>query len=341
MTPAISVVVTCYNLERFIGQALESVLAQLDAPPFELIVVDDCSSDGSADVIARFRQATLVRTVRNGGVLNAMIAGVERASHDLICLLDGDDLWEAGKLATSAAAFAADPGLALLTHDLRFIDGEGRFCARSSRPRNVLTPLGARAAGEQVRTGILEQDDYVWLGSALSFRRSAARWEEFVQFCRCLPDAENCYQDWPLAYWIASLPGVRLEYRPDCLLRYRIHGGNHSGDARTAERAARNFKRTANTHDAMARIALIRHVAPALRKQANSSARFTRAQADLYAGRRVGAAAAFMMSVPFAWRRRILVKESVRFVAGVLLGPNILVRLVTRGKRGAKEGRAQ
>jgi len=326
-SPQVSVVVTCYNLERYIGEALHSVLSQSDAPPFELIVVDDCSTDRSGEIIRGFAEAKYVRTPRNGGVLLAMLAGVEQAQSDIICLLDGDDLWEQGKLAASVAAFAAGPSVALVTHDLCFIDAAGERIGRNSRPNQELGSLDAERAGAKVRRGILELDDYVWLGSALSFRRSLARWDAFAAFANALPDPKNCYQDWPLAYWIAALPDVRAAYVPETLFRYRLHGKNHSGDAGTVERAVRNFTRTRNTYEAIARIAELRSLPQGLKRIAEQSAALARAQVDVYRGRRLRAIGGFAGAMPLARRNRTLAKETLRFAIGALLGPRALTQI--------------
>jgi glycosyltransferase involved in cell wall biosynthesis len=334
---SISVVITCYNLEKFIGEAIGTVLAQRDPGNVEIIVVDDCSTDRSADAIQSFDAVTYVRTPSNGGVLLAMLEGVARARNDIICLLDGDDLWEPGKLVATRAAFENDARLALATHDLQFVDGEGRVLQRRSRPAEVLSPLGARAAGDQVRRGILELQDYVWLGSALSFRRTLARWDDFAEFARQLPDPRNCYQDWPLAYWIAALPDVRLGYVAEPLFRYRLHGQNHSGDARTVQRALRNLTRTWNTREAIAAIAERRELPPKLRRIARQSVAIARAQVDLYSGRKTRALRSLFDGLPLAWRDGLLGKEVIRFLVGTLLGTAALIRLRAPVRSAAPE----
>jgi glycosyltransferase involved in cell wall biosynthesis len=331
-TPSpISIVVTCFNLERYISEAIESVFVQRDAEPFEIIVVDDCSTDASAEIIRKFDRVKYVRTPTNGGVLLAMLSGIAVAQHDLICLLDGDDLWDEGKLAATRAAFDADPRLALVTHDLQFIGRDSRPLERRSRPNEVLTPLDSSTAADRVRRGILEIGDYVWLGSALSFRRSLARWDEFVEFATKLADPRNCYQDWPLAYWIAALRDVHLAYIAEPLFRYRLHGENHSADARTVDRALRNYTRTYNTCEAMAAIADRRSLSNTLKRLARQRAAFAKAHVDLYAGRRLRALAGFLRTIPLIWRDGLLAKEIARFSTGLLLGTSALIRLSARG----------
>lgn len=94
----ISVIVPCYNAARYVGAALRSVLAQ-EGERLELIVVDDGSSDGSADLVVQgFPGVTLLRQT-NQGAAAARNLGVRHASGEWIAFLDADDLWLPGKIA--------------------------------------------------------------------------------------------------------------------------------------------------------------------------------------------------------------------------------------------------
>ena len=97
--PDLSVVVTCYNLEDYVGEAIASVLSQDFGGEVEIIVVDDCSTDASADRIRAHPQARYVRTERNSGVLLATLAGLQECASEVVFFLDGDDIWEPGKLS--------------------------------------------------------------------------------------------------------------------------------------------------------------------------------------------------------------------------------------------------
>jgi glycosyltransferase involved in cell wall biosynthesis len=316
----VSVVVTCFNLAAYIGDAIASVLEQEFAGEIEIIVVDDCSTDGSAEIVKRFPRVRYIRQPANGGVLLATIAGLEAASHDIVAFLDGDDLWELGKVDAVAAAFAAAPLAALVTHDLRYADAAGRAIARLTRPEQVLTRADPAKREQLVRDGILRHGDYVWLGSALAVRRSLAECAEFIAFARALPDPANTYQDWPLAFWIASLAGARLAYVPKKLFRYRLHDAHYSGDAATAAKALRNLTRTRNTCDAMRRIAVLRGLPPDIVRSTERQRHFAAALVDLYSGRRGRAARTWLRSLPLLIERGLLLKETARFAAIQLLG---------------------
>jgi glycosyltransferase involved in cell wall biosynthesis len=106
----VSVVVPAYNAARYVVDAVASVLAQT-APPGEVIVVDDGSTDDTAAVLAPFGDS--VRLVRqpHTGYAAAMNRGVAAASGSLLAFQDADDLWLPEKLERQVAALAADAEL--------------------------------------------------------------------------------------------------------------------------------------------------------------------------------------------------------------------------------------
>ncbi len=95
----VSVVMPAYNAERFIGQAIESVLEQ--DVRLELIVINDASTDGTEEMIQTYlkdERMVYVKNVCNQGVAESRNIGVKRAKGDYIAFLDADDWWERGKL---------------------------------------------------------------------------------------------------------------------------------------------------------------------------------------------------------------------------------------------------
>ncbi|MBB6309808.1 glycosyltransferase family 2 protein [Xanthobacter tagetidis] len=105
----VSVLIACWNAQAYIGEAIRSALDQ-DPAPAELIVVDDGSTDASADVAGAIGGVTLLRQA-NQGVGAALNAAAAQASGDVLAFLDADDLWCPGKLAAQTAALAAEPEL--------------------------------------------------------------------------------------------------------------------------------------------------------------------------------------------------------------------------------------
>jgi glycosyltransferase involved in cell wall biosynthesis len=111
-SPAISVVIATRNRAAVLPRAVASVLAQDDAD-FELIVVDDASTDGTAAYLARLADSrmTVVAANRNLGPSGARNLGIERARAPIVAFLDSDDCYRPRRLSLPLAAFAADPEL--------------------------------------------------------------------------------------------------------------------------------------------------------------------------------------------------------------------------------------
>lgn len=104
----ITVVIPCHNAEPYLAAAIESVLRQRGAA-FEIVVVDDGSSDGSARLVEeRFPQVRLLRQA-NQGVAAARNRGIEQARGDWIAFLDADDLWADGKLQAQCRLLRSRP----------------------------------------------------------------------------------------------------------------------------------------------------------------------------------------------------------------------------------------
>jgi glycosyltransferase involved in cell wall biosynthesis len=94
--PLVSVVIAAYNTEAYVGETLESVLAQ-DWRPFEVIVVDDGSTDGTAGIVQSFDSVRYVRQ-ENAGPGAARNTAVAAAAGDFIAVTDSDDLMAPGRL---------------------------------------------------------------------------------------------------------------------------------------------------------------------------------------------------------------------------------------------------
>ncbi len=106
--PAVSVIIPTFDRKDLVREAVDSVLAQ-DFDDYELIVVDDGSTDGTAEALASYgRRLRLIRQA-NRGVSAARNAGIRAAAAPLIALLDSDDLWLPGKLTAQTAFFRAHP----------------------------------------------------------------------------------------------------------------------------------------------------------------------------------------------------------------------------------------
>jgi len=207
MAPAgrVSVVIPTWNCERYIGQTLRSVLAQ-SVPAHEVIVVDDGSTDRTAEIVADFGPAvTLVRQA-NQGVCVARNRGLERSTGDFLCFLDHDDYWFSSKLAQQLQAFDRYPeaGVAFTRFAL-WQPVDGAFPAPES-----LAPHEKDAPNEEPEfTGwIYHQfllDCWALTSTAMIRREALERWGAFDPL---LPYSE----DWDL--WLRlsrQVPFVKLD----------------------------------------------------------------------------------------------------------------------------------
>ena len=99
--PLVSVVMPVYNAERFLRQAIDSVLNQT-YQNIELIAVDDCSKDNSLQILTEYQKndsrVCVIKQERNLGVAHARNRGIQLAKGEFIALLDSDDVWEETKI---------------------------------------------------------------------------------------------------------------------------------------------------------------------------------------------------------------------------------------------------
>jgi glycosyltransferase involved in cell wall biosynthesis len=105
----VSVIMPVYNGERYLGEAIESVLAQTYGP-IELIVIDDGSLDSSSRIAKGFPSVRYA-VQANLGVGAALNHGIHLAQGDFLAFLDADDLWAENKTARQMSAFQEDPEL--------------------------------------------------------------------------------------------------------------------------------------------------------------------------------------------------------------------------------------
>ena len=326
MSEPVTVIVTCFNLVRYIRNAVDSVLAQDYDGSIQLVVVDDCSTDGSLELLRGFADVELVQLSRNGGVMNATLEGLKRAQYDAVFFLDGDDIWHRSKLSKCMAML--DKNSALVTHDLRYVDSNGQAISRPTRMSEILGIAPTKDHEKLIRKCISQHLDYVWLGSAYGIRRSLARIDEFVAYCRSKAMLNTIYQDWPLAAWIEFTGSGTMHYVDEVLFDYRIHGSNYSGDSRTREKLIRNLIKSRDTMhfiEEMAHFLLIDKSVFLPYTEASLKYDF---YLDVVQGSRISI---FMTSIRF-WRllkfNQNGVNLAVRIAFGIILGPEVAHRFV-------------
>ena len=156
-----SIIIASRNHERFLGQAIDSALAQTH--PAEVVVVDDGSNDGSRDVIASYGNR-VVSVFRDwSGQAMALNAGIRAASGSVLFLLDCDDLADPDRVATILPRFEQDQQLSWIRHSLRAVDEQNRV---------VVPELYRFGDAPDIRSDIRREGKTPGTTSGLVFRRS-------------------------------------------------------------------------------------------------------------------------------------------------------------------------
>jgi hypothetical protein len=118
-TPFVSVLIDTYNHERFIEEAIQSVLSQdFPAADREILVVDDGSTDRTPEILRKFASQIRILRKPNGGQASAFNHGIPECKGELIAFLDGDDWWAPAKLSAISQAFTSHPDAGLVGHSI-------------------------------------------------------------------------------------------------------------------------------------------------------------------------------------------------------------------------------
>lgn len=214
-----SVVIPLYNKERFIACTLQSVLAQT-CTDFELIVVDDGSTDRGPEVVAACAdpRVRLLRQ-RNAGVAVARNRGIAQARGEWVAFLDADDWLHPRYLATLEQVQKACPeadtvatGLAFIAHDER--QWPPPWPVPDSDPEiEVITCLPAR-----------------WMqGPTLSSSSTAVRRSRLLQMQPCFPPGETQGEDLDLWFRLSECAPIALAHVPLAAYRIELAGSLSAG----------------------------------------------------------------------------------------------------------------
>jgi len=140
--PSVSVVIPVFNKEAYLTETIDSVLAQTRRPD-EIIVVDDGSTDRSAEIAAAYGSAIHLIRQANAGESSARNRGIEASSGDWIALLDGDDVWEPERLEQQFLALQdadADGDIVCVYSDAYLFDDTGARIGEHRKPEYHAAP---------------------------------------------------------------------------------------------------------------------------------------------------------------------------------------------------------
>ncbi len=214
--PRVSIVLPTYNLERYVGQAIMSVFAQTE-PSFELIAVDDASTDATRDVIRSFDDARLrlLQVDRNGGQAAARNRAISEARGEWVAILDADDWWAPTRLERLLEA-ASRAGSSIVEDDCLLIEDGASHPWATLHEMRGLHLTGPRLVGptEFVRVDLglgkpMVRRDFL-VQHAIAYDESLRYVDDFLFALDCL------------------LAGARILVVPEALYYYRAREGQTS-----------------------------------------------------------------------------------------------------------------
>lgn len=223
MTTA-SVIMPVYNVEKYLAQAIDSVLAQT-FHDFELIIVDDGATDGSAAIYSAYGDPRIrIIKQKNRGLAGARNTGIRNAKAEFVGLLDSDDLWQREKLERHIEHLRSNPGLGVSYSASEFIDEKGKSLNLFMQPR--LTDVDA---------GYILCRNPVGNGSAPVFRAQVFR---DIAFDPGYGSGELWYFDETFRYsediecWMRIAAGTHWEFEglAEPLTQYRVVSGTLSAN---------------------------------------------------------------------------------------------------------------
>jgi glycosyltransferase involved in cell wall biosynthesis len=209
--PLVSIFVQAYNTAAYVGECLASVLTQESRHAIEVLVIDDASTDGTTDVIAKFSdpRLRLIRHERNTGAIATANEGYGLARGEFIARLDSDDRIRPQFVDRMVSALAENPRLGFAYGDVVTIDDVGRVTSTGGVVRR-----SGPAVGNELFALLL--DNYI-PAPATMVRREA------LQPLLPIPSHYR-FLDWYLTTGIAE----RWDscFMPEVLADYRVHGAN-------------------------------------------------------------------------------------------------------------------
>jgi glycosyltransferase involved in cell wall biosynthesis len=219
-TPQISVIIPAYNQAKFLSAAVDSVLAQTYRD-YEIIVVDDGSTDSTAEVAKQYGDQVRYLYQDNLGLAGARNTGIRAARGEYIGLLDSDDIWLPEYLRTMKNLASQHPEAVVFFCAARCMDMEGI---------DLTQEVGRRSPSSKDLYHQLIRANFI-IPSTVLMRQAPVRSAGLFD-----PRLRSC-EDWDL--WLRLLPQQSFVGIPDALVRYRIHGSSLSANVARMQQSVR------------------------------------------------------------------------------------------------------
>jgi len=227
LTPKISVVTPSFNSFATIRETIESVRGQ-DYPHWEHIVMDGGSRDGTLDILKEYPHLFWL-SEKDEGHYHAMNKGIQRATGEVVNILNSDDCFHPGVLTKVGEAFAAHPDWDGLFGDIVYVDGQGREIFRRAEAKfdyNVLRFGGV----------CYVMHPTLFVKKSVHDRLGLYRHTEFLNAC----DFDFILQ--------MGRAGCQIGHLPKLLVNYRYHEHGQSADLRVTRNMAKEASRIRKEH---------------------------------------------------------------------------------------------
>ncbi len=217
----ISAIIPAFNSAAFICDAVNSILRQ-SHPVDEIIVVDDGSSDGTADLISDFGNKVTCIRQENRGPSAARNRGIEQAKGDWIAFLDADDQWTPEKTEAQLAVLKRHPELRLIASDMAEIDSEGHTITPSVLDKHHLLESFRALDGAPLSNALaaLAEKNFIPTGTVLVQRQVLLDHGLFNPHIRFGEDLE---------LWAKIATDRPITCLPEVHMLRRQHGNNATG----------------------------------------------------------------------------------------------------------------
>jgi glycosyltransferase involved in cell wall biosynthesis len=207
--PLVSIIIPCFNAERWLGETLESIRAQ-DYRPIEVIISDGGSKDCTADIVGQFPDVvTHFRSSPDQGPADALNQGLALATGSVIGYINADDLLKKGAVREAVEVLSKESGAALVFRDIEFIDADGKRTVGYGGKSKIYCPGAYEQSAHRLGYMIVPQQGSFWN------RQCQELVGEFDPAIKTSFDGH-----W---YARASVAGVRMIYRPKISASFRVH----------------------------------------------------------------------------------------------------------------------
>ncbi len=218
MNYLVSIIIPLYNGEKYIGECLDSIFKQ-NYTNFEIIIVDDGSTDSSLQIIAKYKsQKIKIFQQNNGDVSNARNNGIKYSAGELIAFIDQDDLWLPEKLKKQVKLFEENLNTDLIFCDIIKFSNSGKKHHAKDKHQIALSLNETNLFSKLIVKNVL-------MPSAVIVRK-----DSFIEAGMFDPTFKTCgdYEMWLRM----AVQRRKFVYLPEALTLYRVHENNASKNAK-------------------------------------------------------------------------------------------------------------